>query len=83
VTRRRPCSTLDRYDVAYPVRVAIDARLQPASSRAAGLLDEYAEARSALIMLMLATFAEAVHDLPDARAGDLFDRFLAWPWPTG
>ena len=47
-----------------------------------GLLDEYAEARSALIMLMLATFAEAVHDLPDARAGDLFDRFLAWPWPT-
>jgi hypothetical protein len=44
----------------------------------AQLLAEYDGAPVSLALLMSTYFCEAAHELPDARAGDLYTRFLGW-----
>ena len=50
----------------------------PCEPLRAELRTVYRDAPSSLTMLLLAAFSEAVHDLRDAPAGPLYDRFVSW-----
>jgi hypothetical protein len=47
------------------------------------LLVEFQDARSALVMLLLAAFNDAAYNLRDAPVGPLYERFLGWCFGRG
>ena len=56
----------------------------PCEMRRTDLLLEYSRAWVSLILIMFSHFVAACQDLPEAKAGDLHERFLGWiPEATG